>query len=101
VPDAVKRCGWPDSGQTGPPHTTTVVNSALTEIPDDGLRVEVVGDGVPPGVASIRTLPGTVPMRIEPTRFLPLVDVGLATNAIGADLTGKAALIQRGYERLR
>ena len=76
--------------------TVTVTNSTVTEIPDDGLRVEVDGDGVPPDLASIRTLPGTGPHADEPTRFLPLVDVGLATNEIGADLTGKAALIQRG-----
>jgi len=78
------------------PTTVTVTNSAVTGIPDDGLRVEVIGEGVPPGLASIRTLPGTGPPADEPTPFLPLVDVGLATNTIGADLTGQAALIQRG-----
>ena len=84
---------WPNRPA---PTTVTVTNSTVTEIPDDGLRVEVVGDGVAPGLASIRTLPGTGPHADEATLFLPLVDVGLATNAIGADLTGKAALIQRG-----
>src|SRR5207249_1532200 len=38
----------------------------------------------------------TGPHADVPTASLPLVDVGLATNPISADLTGKAALIQRG-----
>jgi len=84
---------WPNRPAAS---AATVTNSAVAAIPDDGLRVETVGDGVPPGVVSIRTLPGTGPHADEPTPFLPLVDVGLATNVIGADLTGKAALIQRG-----
>jgi len=78
------------------PVTLAFTNTTVAAIPDDGLRVEVAGDGVSPGLASIRTLPGTGPHADEPTSSLPLVDVGLATNAIGADLTGKAALIQRG-----
>jgi subtilisin-like proprotein convertase family protein len=84
---------WPNRPA---PTLLTVTNTTMAEIPDDGLRVEVVGEGVPPSLASLRTLPGTGPHADEPTASLPLVDVGLATNAIGADLTGKAALILRG-----
>ena len=84
---------WPNRPA---PTTVIVTHATIAPIPDDGLRVEVVGDGVPTDLASIRTLPGTGPHADEPTDFVPLVDVGLATNAIGTDLAGKAALIQRG-----
>ena len=51
---------------------------------------------VPSTLASIRTLPGTGPHADTPTGILPLVYVGLATNPITANLTNKAALIERG-----
>lgn len=84
---------WPNRPA---PTTVTLTNSTIVEIPDDGLRVATVGDGLPPELASLRSLPSTGPHADEPTARLPLVDVGLATNTIGTDLTGKAALIQRG-----
>jgi subtilisin family serine protease/subtilisin-like proprotein convertase family protein len=65
-------------------------------IPDDGLRVLVSGDNVPPNLLSVRCLPGTGLHADTPTAALPLVDVGVATNVIAANLTNKAALIERG-----
>src|SRR5439155_6356381 len=62
----------------------------------DGLRLLITGNGVPANLTSIRTLPGTGPHADTPTAMLPLVDVGLATNPITANLTNKAALIERG-----
>ncbi|MCL5098399.1 MAG: proprotein convertase P-domain-containing protein, partial [Candidatus Omnitrophica bacterium] len=51
---------------------------------------------LPPGLASIHSLPGEGPHPDAPTAVLPLVKAGLATNAIPLDLTNRAALIQRG-----
>ena len=74
----------------------SVTEAALFSIPDDGLRLLITGEGVPPELASIRCLPSAGPHPDEPTPMAPLVDLGLATNAIQIDLTGKAALIERG-----
>lgn len=70
--------------------TMTATNSAL--IPDDGLRVLISGDLT----NSIRTLPSLGVQPDFPTASLPLVDVGFAATAISQNLSGKAALIQRG-----
>jgi subtilisin family serine protease/subtilisin-like proprotein convertase family protein len=83
---------------TNRPTLTSVTLTATNPraIPDDGLRVLISGDNVPPNLLSIRCLPGTGPHADMPTAALPLVDVGLATNTIAASLTNKAALIERG-----
>src|SRR5262249_188769 len=80
------------------PAATTVNGhwSGPLSIPDDGLRLLMTGDGVPPELASIRCLAGTGPHADTPTLMAPLIDLGLATNAIPIDLRGKAALIERG-----
>jgi subtilisin-like proprotein convertase family protein len=70
--------------------------AVVQAIPDDGLRVMVTGSGVPPALASIPATPGLGPHADDPTPSLPLVDVDVATNDLTVDLTGKAALIQRG-----
>src|ERR1043166_3710971 len=67
----------------------TAVATNTQPIPDDGLRLLITGDNIPPELASIRTLSGTGPHPDIPTLSLPLVDVGLATNIISMDLTGK------------
>jgi len=54
------------------------------------------GQQVPSDLASIPSTPSTGAHADVPTAMAPLVDVGLATNRISEDLTGKAALIQRG-----
>lgn len=61
---------------------------------DDGLRVIVNNAPI-----NLQTIPGSPSMGVhpdEPTSMLPLVDVGFADTAIGTDLTGKGALIERG-----
>ncbi len=74
----------------------SVTDSQPLPIPDEGLRVETTGDGVPSWLASIPAAPGTGPQPDVPTLALPLVDVGLATNVPVQDLTNKGALILRG-----
>ncbi|MCL4178784.1 MAG: S8 family serine peptidase [Verrucomicrobia bacterium] len=66
-------------------------------IPDDGLRVSVTGDNPVP--QNLATIPGTPSLGVHadaPTLVLPLVDIGLATPPVTVNLSGKAALIQRG-----
>jgi subtilisin family serine protease/subtilisin-like proprotein convertase family protein len=98
--------GLPDAGQAvqlarswpnRPPLTNVTLTANTPQaIPDDGLRLLITGADIPPHLASIRTLPGTGPHADVPTAALPLVDVGLATNTITANLTNKGALIERG-----
>jgi len=76
--------------------TITVSWPGPLSIPDDGLRLLVTGDGVPPELASIRCAASAGPHADAPTLMRPLVDIGLATNAIQIDLSEKAALIERG-----
>ncbi|MHB8524245.1 MAG: S8 family serine peptidase, partial [Limisphaerales bacterium] len=80
-----------------PPLTNLLVTSTNTQpIPDDGLRLLISGTGVPDNLASIHTLPSFGPHADTPTAILPLVDLGMVTNPITTDLTGKGAFIQRG-----
>ncbi|HEU0009525.1 MAG TPA: S8 family serine peptidase [Verrucomicrobiae bacterium] len=98
--------GVPDAGQAvklarqwvNRPAATniSVIATGPLSIPDDGLRLLITGDGVPPELASIRCLPSAGPHPDDPTPLAPLVDLGLATNTVQIDLTGKAALIERG-----
>ena len=71
------------------------VGSGLA-ILDDGLRVEVVGDGVPGWLSSIPVSAGTGP---QPEGLLgpyPIVNVGTAAPGSLGNLSGKVALILRG-----
>ncbi len=98
--------GVPDSGRAvrlaknwplRPPVTNlTFVNDWTEQIPNWGLRIETFGTGVPLNLASIVATPDVGLHPEDLTPFYPLVDVGLATNQIPYDLTGKAALIRRG-----
>src|SRR5687768_8617207 len=65
-------------------------------VPDAGLRLRVSGTGVPTELQSIQALPGLGVHADDPTAPLPLVYLGLATSTVTTNLTGKAALIQRG-----
>jgi subtilisin family serine protease/subtilisin-like proprotein convertase family protein len=76
--------------------SVTAANRQSASIPDDGLRVRVTGPGVPAGLLSIPAYPSDGLHPDDPTPALPLVDVGQALAPIGIDLTGRAALIQRG-----
>ncbi len=82
---------WPNR-----PELTELVFHAepAAAIPDDALRVTLPGG--PVEVASIPSTPGVGPVADEPTSTVPLVHVGQALAPIEEDLTGKAALIQRG-----
>lgn len=64
-------------------------------IPDDLGALHIYGAGVAANLASIRAAPALGAFAERPTQIVELVDVGKATNSIAADLTGKAALIQR------
>ena len=98
--------GVPDAGQAvwlargwsnRPPLSNVVVSISVPQpVPDDGLRVLVRGSNLPPALASIPATPSRGPHPDVATASLPLVDVGYATNDLVEDLTGKAALIQRG-----
>jgi subtilisin-like proprotein convertase family protein/subtilisin family serine protease len=107
--------GVPDAGHAvrmardwvNRPELTTVSqsNHIDTPIPDEGLRVMVQGEDLPFSLQSIPALPpegGVYPD--APTPNEPLKYVGLVTNAVTEDLSGQAALIERGtstfYEKL-
>ena len=63
---------------------------------DDALRVEIQGQNVPTNLVSALAFPDDGVQAETITASLPLVNIGLATNDILFNLTGKAALIQRG-----
>ena len=98
--------GVPDAGQavrlarawTNRPALTVVTYAAnnTQPIPDDALRVLITGANLPASLQSIPATPDAGPHPDAPTAILPLVDAGQATNPITANLSGKAALIQRG-----
>jgi subtilisin-like proprotein convertase family protein/subtilisin family serine protease len=76
--------------------TLTHTNNESRNIPEDGLRLHISGPGLPESLRQIRCLPSQGPHADVPTAEVPLVDVGMATNAITEDLRGKAAVILRG-----
>jgi subtilisin family serine protease/subtilisin-like proprotein convertase family protein len=81
-----------------PPLTELKFSAApLMAIADDGLRVAITGtSSVPSNIASIPGTPSLGVYADHPTAALPLIDIGLASPPVSADLRGKAALIQRG-----
>lgn len=97
VPDAGIAANLAREWVSRPPEQTVTINdSAPAALPDDSLRVEVIGEQVPASTQSIRCLPGLGIHPDDPTPFLEIVDVGLAGTVPGANLTNKAALILRG-----
>ncbi len=77
-------------------NNVAATNAGGVTIPDDGLRVLITGTNVPVNIQSIPAFPSDGLHPDNPTEVLPLVDVGQALTPITQDLTGKAALIQRG-----
>ena len=65
----------------------------VTQLPDDGLQLQVFANGRENSFVASPS-DGLVPD--DPIEALPLVDVGRATGPLEVDLTGKAALIERG-----
>ncbi len=117
VPDAGLAVRLAQVWSNRPPASTiTLVSNVVKTIPDQGFLVRASGAGVP---ASVNLIAGLMPeeglhpddppgenLRPDaPTASLPLVFVGQATNALTTNLTGKAALIQRGvstfYEKIK
>jgi subtilisin-like proprotein convertase family protein len=97
VPDAGQAVALARAWRNRPaPVSLSVTNNTAAAIPDDGLRVIVTGTGVPPGLESIPASPTDGLQLDDPTPAWAVVDAGQALGPIAADLTGKAALIQRG-----
>ncbi|MGD0537960.1 MAG: S8 family serine peptidase [Verrucomicrobiota bacterium] len=103
VPDAAQAMFLAKAWSNRPPATDITVTNDITAanpggmtIPDDGLRVLITGTGVPASLQSIPSFPCDGLHPDQPTAVLPIVDVGQALQPLTQDLTGKAALIQRG-----
>jgi len=97
VPDAGVAVSLARTWVNRPPlKTISFTSSDAKAIPDDGLKVAVTNPNTPKQNWYIQTLPSTGPHADEPTPTLPLVDVGLATNALNLNLTNRGALIERG-----
>lgn len=97
IPDAGAAVNLARRWTNRPPQTTitfTFTNEA--PIPDNGLNLLVTGVNLPASLASIPAAPDVGIQADRPTPSVPLVNVGQATNAITNNLTGMAALIQRG-----
>lgn len=73
--------------------TKTYTENALVELPDDGLQLHLSGDG---NVTVFQASPGDGLVADAETSFLPIVDVGRANVPLDKDLSGSAALIERG-----
>lgn len=101
--------GVPDAGRAvrlaqawtlrAPRVTETVGSEGGQTVPDAGARVWIRENGASERSILCEMAPGPHPD--APTLRLPLVHVGQATQALTVDLTGKAALIQRGGNTFR
>lgn len=97
VPDAARAVALAQRWKPRPPRVEVTASfRGRQAIPDDGLRVELTGPRVPAALQSIPVWPADGLHVDEPTEAVPLVDVGQALGPIAMDLTGKAALIERG-----
>jgi hypothetical protein len=66
-------------------------------VPEDAMRVHVSGSGLPSGLTNLVSRPPVRGPRADvATDRLPVVDLGLASEPVAMDLTGRAALIRRG-----
>lgn len=97
VPDAGVAVELARTWSNLPAPTRIMVESRTRRvIPDDALRVGGAGTDIPAALRSIQCLPSLGAHPDVPTGNRPLVYVGQANGPITQDLTGKAALIQRG-----
>ena len=95
--------GVPDAGvavrlakswkNTGALVEKSYTQNSLAELPDDGLQLRIVASG---DETIFTASPGNGLVHDDPTEALPLVDVGKAIVPLDINLTGKAALIERG-----
>lgn len=108
VPDAGLAVRLAQVWSNRPPATTiTLVSNAMKVIPDAGFLMRATGTDVPVNLNVVAGLmpheglhpesaPGENLRPDAPLASLPLVFVGQATTALTTNLTGQAALIQRG-----
>lgn len=97
VPDAGRAVALARQWRPRPPRVEVTATYRGNEpVPDDGLRVQISGARVPTNLLSIPVWPADGLHVDDPTEGVPLVDVGQALEPIQADLTGRAALIERG-----
>lgn len=98
--------GMPDAGvavelartwtNLPPPIRVRAESRQRRNIPEDSLRVGLAGTTAPTALRSIQCLPCLGKHPDDPTGIRPIIFVGQANAPITQDLTGKAALIQRG-----
>jgi subtilisin family serine protease/subtilisin-like proprotein convertase family protein len=94
VPDAGVAVRLARRWKTAAPLVTkTYRQTALTELPDDGLQLRLSVDG---NKTVFAASPGNGLVADEATAAVPLVDVGRATVPLEINLTDRAALIERG-----
>ncbi len=100
IPDAGQAVRLAQGWSNRPPlRTVSQATNLSLQVPDDGLRVRVTGTN---GVErSLRCESSLGVHTDDPTPRLPLVFVGQATNALEVDLSGRAALIERGTNFFR
>ncbi|MHB9006541.1 MAG: S8 family serine peptidase [Limisphaerales bacterium] len=77
-----------------PSETVTVRTNLAVPIPDDGLRVRIIGDDVPPHLRSIPAFPTDAPHPDDLIAPSPLADVGTVAAPPAGDLTGQGVLIE-------
>ena len=100
VPDSGRAVRLAEAWTPRPPRREIVVSDeAPVVVPDAGLRLWIRLEGFGERSVVCESAPGPHPD--EPTDVLPLVHVGQALGPPTEDLTGKAALIQRGGNTFR
>jgi hypothetical protein len=97
IPDAGAAVNLARRWVNRPPATNIIFTATnAAPIPGNGLRLLISGSGLPANPITFLTAPTDGLQPDLPTASVPLVNVGQATNAITNNLTGMAALIQRG-----
>ena len=101
VPDAGEAVrlakGWTNKGLLV---RKSYVSEEVKPIVDDGYRFEITADSLDEPL-SIRCVPSTGAHQDDEMDFLPMTDVGLSNEPIGADLSGRGALVFRGDNGFR
>ena len=97
VPDAGRAVRLAAAFHRSPQRVSVVVSNSVVPlaIPDDGLRVGILGAADPNLPASVPASGGSGIHPDQPTPALALIDVGQATAPIARDLHGAAALAFR------
>ncbi|HVR37203.1 MAG TPA: S8 family serine peptidase, partial [Methylomirabilota bacterium] len=98
IPDAGRAVRLAEAWTKRPPATRVTYSSdEVKMVPEDAMRVHVSGSGLPSGLTNLVSRPPVRGPRADvATAGLALVDLGLASEPVAMDLTGRAALIQRG-----